>query len=341
MLSRFQGPKSRATLAVKFDGHVDQLINFAQNWRAKSNCELHLTHVEEAWEGIPWLMSLDHADMPKEMLAQAIDRDRELLEHRLFELAKEAGGAEKPLSHNTLYTHDSIGQAIISDALSHKSSVIICGYDSSATPSSRVGKATAINLAWKSPIPVLVTPLKKGSWLKQEHPNVVICDDFTEGSAWAVQSGFEAAETIGAKQVYHLHVARLDHGDFEGQTHAIVESLVTDMKKRGQDASGVFLLKKLMDRLEQDMQDRSATHQLLLAEKAIAYKPELRYGNPLQEIRRLADQVNADLVVLGRHEDFHHEPFAVGRVPMELMLSLERPILVVPVQKKVGTRVMG
>lgn len=340
MLPRFTGPKARAGIAIKFDKNLDRLVEFAREWREQSRCELHLTHVEEAWEGLPWLMALDRKDLPKESLATAIDYEHQHLEQRLFDLAKKLGDGKTPASHNTVYSRESIAAGILADAMSHKVSMLLAGYDPVTSPAERTGKATAINLALSSSVPVLMAPLQSPRLFKHPKPRLLVCDDFTVGSQDAVHTGFEIAESVQATDVYHLHVARIDKGDFEGQSHAMVESIVSHMKKSGQDASGIFLLKKVIDKLERTLDERSDAHQVLLGEKGIAYHPEIRYGSPLKEIRQLADQVDADLVVFGRHEDLHHTPFAVGRVPMEMMLTLDRPVLVVPVQQKIGRKLV-
>lgn len=102
---------------------------------------------------------------------------------------------------------------------------------------------------------------------------------------------------------------------------------VVDTKRYGEPAlsSAELVIQELEDRghdLLGDVINRAEDHE-------IESRRKLSHGAPASEITRYADEINADLIVLGFQGFSHHRPEHMGSVAERVVRTADRPVLTI------------
>ena len=128
--------------------------------------------------------------------------------------------------------------------------------------------------------------------------------DFSDDSAAALDSAAELASDLGA-QVHLLHACAVSTSAGGG--------VPVDLEQRVREASGA--------RLEEWRQR--------LVDRGVEAEAHLRTGDPSQAIRELADEIDADLIVIGRRGQSRLLDVMLGSVAERTLRTAPCPVLAV------------
>jgi nucleotide-binding universal stress UspA family protein len=198
--------------------------------------------------------------------------------------------------------------------------------DASARPLSN-----AVGLMAQMPVPVLTLPEDAAAVerLCDVGATLLVADDLTPQSEPALGAAVRLAAACRARELVVAHVVRRAHGGavaqyFATYAHALgTDPRYLDVETDGSPAEAErrALIERLTKRLRaagaDDVQGLTVGWRLL-------------EGEPVAALAAEAAGLDADLVVFGRHRLLHRRWPPLGRVTYEAMLSLRRPVMVVP-----------
>jgi nucleotide-binding universal stress UspA family protein len=152
-------------------------------------------------------------------------------------------------------------------------------------------------------VPVLALP-KGTRWSAQDREGLVLmaADDLEQGSEPILKFGLSLAATR-QDLLIHCHVNAPQMWHFNDQ--------VIDAKDRLTQRAQRFV-------------EATPSHGYE------NYKPLVLDGDVNEAIERAANEVDADLIIFGRHRPVRVAPLRLGRVPLHAMLTHGRPVAVVP-----------
>ena len=218
-------------------------------------------------------------------------------------------------------------QVVLSDAVVSGASLIVTGATNGSHRFVPKGLSTALTLMAESPIPVLV--VKENSQLNfhGKSLNIVVADDLSAHCERAVLDAFDLAVALGDTDVHHVYANSLTMENFARNVEKLRELRKDDAAAY---ISPTDLWEKTHSNLHERLQLRAPGRALFLEAAGGHYWPEIRDGSVESALEKAIETTSPDLIVFGRHQSFHRRPFAIGRVPFHFMMSIDRPILVVP-----------
>jgi hypothetical protein len=91
----------------------------------------------------------------------------------------------------------------------------------------------------------------------------------------------------------------------------------------------------LLESIEDSFKSRLAARPADAEEQLKKFDGTFRFGlrrgpKVREEIDRVAESFNADMLVFGRHQKLHYQPFQIGRVTWHAMLSHKHAVLLIP-----------
>jgi nucleotide-binding universal stress UspA family protein len=218
-------------------------------------------------------------------------------------------------------------QVALSDAVVSGASIIVTGAANRSHRFVPKGLSTALTLMAESPTPVLV--VKEGSQLNLsgESLNIVVADDLSDNCERAVLAAFDLAVGLGDTDLHHIYANSLTMQNFALNVEKLRELRKDDSST---DISPTDLWEKTRSSIRERLRLRAPGRELFLEAAGGHYWPEIKDGSVESALEKVIDSASPELIVFGRHHSFHRRPFAVGKVPFYFMMSIERPILVVP-----------
>ena len=157
---------------------------------------------------------------------------------------------------------------------------------------------------------------------------ILYATDLTENSAYAFRYAVSSAQQHGAK-IHILHVleeikTNLLWAYFEMEKlQAIREKGKDEIKDRIQKRLEIFCQRELMD--------SPACRDLVASTEVVE-------GDPAAEILRKADELEADLVVMGTHGKGLLAHAFLGSVAEKILHRIKIPVLMIPIPKETDIR---
>ena len=157
---------------------------------------------------------------------------------------------------------------------------------------------------------------------------ILYATDLSENSAYAFRYAVSSAQQHGAK-IHILHVLE------EIKTNLLWAYF--EMEK----------LQEIREKGKEEIKDRIQNRLEVYCEKELWGDPECRdlvasaevvEGDPAAEILRKADDLKADLVVMGTHGKGLLEHAFLGSVAEKILHRIKIPVLTIPIPKKAGER---
>ena len=158
---------------------------------------------------------------------------------------------------------------------------------------------------------------------------ILYATDLSENSAYAFRYAVVSAQQHGAR-IYILHVleeirSNLLHPYFEMEKlQEIREKGKEEIKDRIQKRLETFCQRELMK--DPECRDLVAS-------------TEVVEGDPAAEILRKADELGADLVVMGTHGKGLLEHAFLGSVSEKVLHRIKIPVLTIPIPKETDIRI--
>lgn len=317
MKSAFPVSKNKILLTVAFDDHLDGLLKSAENLCLASGASLRLLHVCDPWSK-SFLSTV--ADVGAVELMDALKDEAARIAGRRLDYLRRTISKKVKIETNVV-TGD-IGKSVAADAEESSCGMILVGASKGGAAGTLQGFSTAISVVMESAVPVMVLNDRSVFNPRNGRPVVLACDDFSEGALAALEVGCSLATVAEGSRVVHVHI------ESYGDLHSHVKLRDTKTNK----PINVEQLEHLRRQAEDKMTTRAGEWPMTLESMGASYDMELVSGSVPDEIERSANAIQADVVVFGQHRVFHRKSMHVGQVPYKAMLSLSRPVIVVPVQ---------
>lgn len=142
--------------------------------------------------------------------------------------------------------------------------------------------------------------------------NILVPTDFSIKSFNALKLAKELAKKTGGT-IHLLHVVEPPYGGYSSMGESMEDSL-----------DDVFTV-KLAAKLGKDLNALKTAHQ----EDSLSIKAVVKIGDPKEEIRQLAEEVQADLVIVGAKGVSDAEEFFVGSLTEKVVRSMSCPVITV------------
>ncbi|NLF94610.1 MAG: universal stress protein [Oligosphaeraceae bacterium] len=143
--------------------------------------------------------------------------------------------------------------------------------------------------------------------------NILFCTDFSANAALAFDYALDAAVRREEAMLYLLHVIPEPESQF-WRTYIYDADFNVDEKAK------------------RDLDDKIDAEYISRIPAGIKFKVEFRIGKDYQKILEFADEVSADLIVIGKQGCSPLHNFIFGGVAERVVVRAKCPVLVVPLQ---------
>jgi nucleotide-binding universal stress UspA family protein len=153
--------------------------------------------------------------------------------------------------------------------------------------------------------------------------NILYATDLSKNSAYAFRYAVNSAQKHDAK-IHILHVMEALPSAAEGLiTQFIGEEKIRQMRKEmGEDMIG-----RIRERLRQ-FAEKELKRDPKTLKKVVSV--DVVYGSPAAEILRKAEEMNADVVILGTHGKGVIGHAFLGSVSEQVLHRIRRPVYIIP-----------
>jgi nucleotide-binding universal stress UspA family protein len=157
---------------------------------------------------------------------------------------------------------------------------------------------------------------------------ILYATDLTENSAYAFRYAVSSAQQHGAK-IHILHVLE------EIKTNLLWAYFEMDklqeIREKGKEEIKDRIQKRLEIFCQRELMDSPACRDLVASTEVVE-------GDPAAEILRKADELEADLVVMGTHGKGLLEHTFLGSVAEKILHRIKIPVLTIPIPKETDIR---
>ncbi|MEZ4743845.1 MAG: universal stress protein [Bdellovibrionota bacterium] len=324
MFERFRGKERKIVAGIKFTAIVDEYIKSVISLAKRTDMSLKFTHVVEQWTSASVIY-------PGEYISSGIAKAAE--EQRTKEATNELQKTLKPyLSKGEFETSVHVGrpgEALKSDALISRASLIVCGVKPVSYRFVPRGFSTAIELMTESSIPVLVIPEGKFYDFNGEKFTVLVCDDLSQTSADVLSTAGELSGAFRNVTLHHLHIHKESKEQLLTWANQVFEMMITRDLEYDFEIDKHSIVSNTEKAIHKKMDKRLEIPQSFLNLNNVSYTQEVRFGDVFDELTQSIKSLNPDLIVFGRHHFLHKHPVSIGKVPFYAMLNLNIPIMIV------------
>jgi nucleotide-binding universal stress UspA family protein len=234
------------------------------------------------------------------------------------------------LRKNGVVLDGDVVESLFEHCREHNVGMLLIGTHSQSGPGART-LSNAIGLMAQMPVPVLTVPEDATGLGRLAEPGarILVADDLTPQSEPALSAAVRLAAACQARELIVAHVHRARSGGAVAQYFAAYAHAVgTDpryLDTEADDSPAELERRALIARLTQRLRAAGADD---VSGLIVGWR--LLDGEPVAALAAEAATIDADLVVFGRHRLLHRRWPPLGRVTYEAMLSLRRPVMVVP-----------
>ena len=156
--------------------------------------------------------------------------------------------------------------------------------------------------------------------------NILYATDLSKNSAYAFRYAVNSAQKHDAK-IHILHVIEALPSAAEGLlTQFMGEEKLRQMRKETEED----LVGRIRERLRR-FAERELKRDPKTLKKVVSI--EVAYGSPAAEILRKAEQMNADVVILGTHGKGVIGHAFLGSVSEQVLHRIRKPVYIIPLPK--------
>ncbi|SIR06445.1 universal stress protein [Marinobacterium stanieri] len=153
---------------------------------------------------------------------------------------------------------------------------------------------------------------------------ILYVSDLEKGSRPAFRAAVSLCGHYSESQITYLHVIE----SLSGTTRSVLSNMmeqeeIDEMLKKGVDA----LSEKIRKRIEKFCEDELEEHEVLSLKNIDARVEE---GTPWSRILEVADEIDADVIVMGTRKHSTLGQLLVGSTATKTLTHSKRPVLVVP-----------
>ncbi len=313
------------TVAVAFDRHTVVLTETAVDLCRRTGKTLCLLHVVEPWlEQMHTSKALGTSD-PLWNVNQAVETSsKDLARNKLDELAQMIPSDVSVIKR--VVTGKPV-EMIIKEVMETSTALLLVGADYSNLKFVPRGLSTALSLMVSSPVPVLVSDSTILSNTFAAKSKFLLADDLGVQSESAVDLAYTLAGALRNTDVLHVHVSGLTQESLEAGLTTAATASHTPFNTR---ASAQEVFKAINLDLKNKITKRAEKHLDYLEASKARCSIEVLNGGVHEQLADYAGRVNPQLIIFGRHHAYYTKPFFIGRVPYRTMLSLRRPVILVP-----------
>lgn len=322
-MSEYQ-PLKNITVAIDFSEYTRLLVSVAESLALQTGAALQLVYVVEPWDQHGLARLLSHDDRVVKMVQSADAYSYDRMEKLMVDLGNEINPKVRV---TTLMRQGHTPNVIIAAALENGSDLIVTGVQGDMPHLFPKNLSTALALMSESPIPVMAVPHDSSMKCGTSALKLLICDDLTHDSAYAIHNAFEFAGNLQESEVFHLHVTQLNPSMLD----AAIEQATSKNQGAidpGLDGRMVFalaedaIMERLKERVPEDVTLQRGYHSLL------------REGSLNTFVSQILEDQAIDLLLCGQHKNIHQDPFYVGGMPFTTMVNHKTPVVVFPYEER-------
>lgn len=153
---------------------------------------------------------------------------------------------------------------------------------------------------------------------------ILYVSDLEHGSRPAFRAAVSLCGHYAESQITYLHVIESQSGTTRSVLSNMMEQEeIDEMLKKGVEALSV----KIRERIERFCADELEEHEVLSLKNIDARVEE---GTPWRKILEVADQIDADVIVMGTRKHSALGQMLMGSTAVKTLTHSKRPVLVVP-----------
>jgi len=328
MYENFAGKNRRIVVAVNADSPKDYLPEFAANIAARTGMTLRLLHVIEYTSvGSPAAYPDGYV-----FARTSIETRDELIETAIGTLnsIKSKLQAKRDIVVEINTAMGSVAENLQAEAVSTNASLLICGAKATSHRFVPKGLSTALGLMSDSPKPVIVVPEDSVSDFSNQYLTILASDDLTDNSAEAVTTACELAVNLGNATIAHLHIHPQTRKQIEDQAQKVIDVMLNNEVELEEFFARERVFENVTNNIKAAMSKRvGILNKVIDMSDHTTYRREMRFGDIVEQFGEVVDEVKPDLLVFGRHQFVHRQPWSLGKMPFYGMLNLHRPVMIV------------
>ena len=331
MYDAFKKENMKLLVGVEFDDCLPTLVRHVESFVAKTGAKVRLTHVISPDIGHGWIAASYGVDLYDEIARDEKRAEYESATTRLKQIAKE-------LSIDSVETNVVVGDAVgvlQADAVASGSSLIMVGTNINREQMLPGGFSTSLGLMTESSMPVMAVPkdaaplVSAGGMLR-----LLYGDDLTESSRDALGVAVEMAYGVGECAFLHVHICDSPHSALESFGQKVLDLMDANVVPMDDGIDSNNFSEKTLDRLGEKMTHRLGAANLLLTASNCSYEKRVLTGDVQETFQKAVASMEPDVLIFGRHSFLHHKPLGIGKLPFAAMLSLKKPVVVVPPRQR-------
>lgn len=153
---------------------------------------------------------------------------------------------------------------------------------------------------------------------------ILYVSDLEKGSRPAFRAAVSLCGHYSESQITYLHVIE----SLSGTTRSVLSNMmekeeIDEMLQKGVEA----LSTKIRERIERFCEDELEEHEVLSLKNINARVEE---GTPWRKILEVADEIKADVIVMGTRKHNALEQMLMGSTASKTLSHSKRPVLIVP-----------
>lgn len=312
------------TVAVAFDHHTIPLTTFAARLCEKLSKDLCLMHVVEPWLDSPHSVPRGEND-PLWNVSQAVEANAyELAGRKLDELASKVSPKVKVVKH---VLRGKPVPLLAQEAFNIGSMVLLVGADVESLKYLPKGLSTALSLMASAPVPVMVADGSTLLEIKADELDILVADDLSEDSENALEFGFDLAIGQGKATLHHVHINGLTYDSLRS---GLLSAAATSHSLGNDEKTTEIVFDSMIKGFEDQLERRGGNERDYLENGGGSYIPKVLTGNVAKKLLEETQIAKPSILIFGRHQAVHRQPFFMGRVPFKTMLASKIPVVVVP-----------
>jgi len=193
--------------------------------------------------------------------------------------------------------------------------------------------STGVVLMGSSHFPVMVQPLDVQMDFMSSHHKLLVADNFRTEGLSALQAALGLCRSIAYEDLVHVHVEQLSYEDLHLMAEKMKISMIEGLIPDDPDFDEKRFIERVKDESRLIMSDRLKEADIEFC-KGVHWIPRVRFGNPVVELSRTAQQTHADLMIFGKHHLLNpakiKEGSVIGSISYADMINYHIPSIVVP-----------
>jgi nucleotide-binding universal stress UspA family protein len=316
---------------------LEQSVATAVSFAQKLKISLRLVYVFEPTHAVPWgsPLGMSEEEISSELAhtsranafqslhllrKKSIDASIKYLDNMVKKLPADVNGSGVVLEDTNA------ASALIAEAISQKANFIIVANWEQTNRFSLTGLSTSLSLMANSPVPTLVIPTEGALDFMKLPLKTIVADDCREESAKAMSKGLEICQFLGCSSVVHTHVVE----EFASKLKSFLRALGQDDSMDANDSNQNNNVASTTQNIEKALHKRAQQVPGLFQSKEVKYSSKVLFGDVSEKIGQLVTEVEANLIIFGKHQALHMQPYFIGKVPFHTMIQLKKPVLVCP-----------